>query len=89
MLNSLYIEPYSRCTKLMNCLLVGGEHDTYKQLEILSELTFEKFEAMRKEWLKTLSFEWLIQGQISQFDATEIALKAKEAIDHTSLKTAI
>jgi len=40
-LNSLYAEPYSRTMKFLNCMLQGGEHDVYRQLEILSEMSFE------------------------------------------------
>lgn len=37
------MEPYARVGKYLNSGLVGGNPDAYSQLEILDELTFEKF----------------------------------------------
>ena len=65
-INSLYAEPYARVGKFLNCALVGGDADAYRQLEILDEMSFDNFVQMKSKWLKSISFTWLIQGHLTQ-----------------------
>ena len=56
LLNSLYQEPYSRLNKFLQCALVSGDPNIMSYIQILDELTFEKFCQPKSKWLKNASF---------------------------------
>ena len=71
--------------KFFNCIMVGGESDPYNQIQILDELTFDKFTGLKEKWLKNISFEWLIQGHLVEEKAIKIAESARNSINHRPL----
>ena len=77
--NTLYGEPYSRLDGLLVGALTGENPDTLKQMQILNDLTFEKFEGLRKQWLKNAAFQWLIQGHLMPEKAIQIQNRAVQS----------
>lgn len=41
---------------------------------------------MKSEWLKNISFTWLIQGHLTKDQALKISEVAKSSIDHKALE---
>jgi secreted Zn-dependent insulinase-like peptidase len=74
--NTIYGEPYSRLDALLVGALTGDNPDSMKQMKILNDMTYEKFEDLRKQWLQNAAFQWLIQGQLSTEKAITIQNKA-------------
>lgn len=85
-LNSLYQEPYSRMSKFLQTTLVSGDPDVMSYIQILDELSFEKFQEMKKKWLQNVSFQWLIQGHLTEEEAKEIARSAQASLVHKPLQ---
>ena len=79
-LNSLYTEPYSRLNKFLQCTLVSGDPNVMSYIQMLDELSYEKFVELKKKWLQHASFQWLIQGHLTEEDAKKIVFDAKEAL---------
>ena len=54
--NTLQDEPYRRLDSLQIGALTGENPDTQKQFKVLESFTYQKFEDLRKQWLKNAAF---------------------------------
>jgi len=54
--------------------------DAYRRLEILTNLTFDKFKFYARNWLKNTRLEWYISGNISEESVINTALDAEKIL---------
>lgn len=73
-------------SKFLQTTLVSGDPDVMSYIQILDELSFEKFQEMKKKWLQNVSFQWLIQGHLTEEEAKEIARSAQASLVHKPLQ---
>ena len=48
-------------------------------------MTFEKFLALKSQWLTKMHLTWLIQGHLTQEDALSMVDVAEKSLDYTRI----
>lgn len=86
--NTLQDEPYRRLDLLLVGALTGENTEMQSLIKILDTFNYEKFEDLRKQWLKNAAFQWLIQGHLAPEKAIAIQNKATQIFAQNQMKVA-
>lgn len=80
-------EPHERIGETIYDILNEGHMSSKTMTQILKELDFDAFMDLKKDWLKQLSAEWLIQGHIDEDECVQMVKLAEDCLDSSFLKS--